>query len=290
MIPFEAPVGPASPASATNSRIAARQASGPLADQEVTAAGDRPERAPRRRAYSIPSSSLTQLSLAPHRQRHGHATRSSSVARIGAEERAAGLTRLGVDARGRRRTPRPGRARARRDRPRPTSRTPPVGRAASSPSLADTARSPCRARRRRAPSSVTRPQPRRRADARCRREDDAAHRVGTQHRRAQRDRRRRASDRPTPRRRPLRVGDREDGLGQARRRRAPQVAAPECPWPGRSGTRTRCFARERRARERASSRSSRPARARARAVAPLPGQPHSEAARPRHSSSRSSNP
>jgi hypothetical protein len=35
--------------------------------------------APRRRAYSIPSSSLTQLSLAPQRQSTGHVIRSSSV-------------------------------------------------------------------------------------------------------------------------------------------------------------------------------------------------------------------
>src|SRR5262249_42189279 len=77
-VPVEAAAGVWS-IEATNSRIAARQTSGLSPIRRCPQPAIVRSGAPRRRAYSIPSSTRTQLSLAPQRQRQGHVTRSSSV-------------------------------------------------------------------------------------------------------------------------------------------------------------------------------------------------------------------
>ncbi len=149
---------------------------------------------------------------------------------------------------GRRGTPRPAPARARRDRLPPTSRTQRDDRGASGPSVAmrsDQATRLRDAEQRERDLGATR----RRADPCGRREHEPAHRVRLQHRGAQPDDT--AERVPDP-----------DGAGQLLGANDPSTASasastsrasgrrPERPWPGRSGTSTRCLAASRGASDR----------------------------------------
>jgi hypothetical protein len=214
------------------------------------------------------------LSLAPQRQRHGQVTRSSSVRGSETSKGPAGLTRVGVvrgsdeEGLGELGSERVG-----------IRHSPPAERG---PAAEPRVRPCVPVRRDQAPRPGDAEHGERhlggaggRADSGRRGEDEAADRVGTQHRGAERDYARPASGRSTPHRpsppRPLS----EDGLGE---RVDVACFGQRC---GASVARQvrdedAMLAAERTVRERASSRSSRRARARVRRAA-RPRRPHNEA-------------
>ncbi len=212
---------------------------GALADQEMAAAGDHAQRRAQPPRVLDPVVERHPVVLAPQRQRPGtHPVEVASGSATSSAPRPGGC-RCGAP--GRRGTPRPSRDRARPGRRPPTSRRRPPPEPRVRPGVAGGAMrrpgwtSPSTSRVTRPAGSRRRcPPPRR---GRCRscvgapdggaQRDEPAERMADPHG---------AGASPPP------SATARTASAKGSRCPAPREAAPSRPWPGRSGTRTRCAA------------------------------------------------